>query len=94
MKKVNRVFTQISLSIIVLFFIAVAGTYLSDYLLSINWFNDHIEIRNFYGGGGDYEYEVWGARHYWYNWSVGLLFLTSLARAVFSVVVISNKTYK
>lgn len=41
MRKINRVYNTITASIIILFSIAIIGTYLSDYLVSINWFGDY-----------------------------------------------------
>lgn len=87
MKKVNRVFSTITISLLILFSLAISGTYLSDYLISVNWFGDYTtDTRTTWGG-----YQHWGARHYWYNWGVSLLFITSLARSVVKVVMIIEK---
>ena len=46
MKKVNKIFNAITISLLILIGIGILGTYLSDYLVRINWF-------------GDYEKTVW-----------------------------------
>lgn len=81
MKKINKVFTTITISILVLSLIGIFGTYLSDYLIEINWFGDSKPYKTSCGNRVD-----WGARHYWYNWGVSLLFITSLARAIAKIV--------
>lgn len=87
MKKVNRVFNTISISILVLALIGVSGTYLSDCLNEIGWFGDKItEHKHTYFSGSSYI--EWGARHYWYYWGVFLLFCTALGRAIANVVMI------
>lgn len=90
MNKVNRIFTTISISLIALLAIGFAGTFVSDYLVSVNWFDDYSNMESRYGGRSR-EYFYWGARHYWYNWGVFFLFITSLARCVVKVVVIAEE---
>jgi hypothetical protein len=88
MKKVNKIFSVITISIFILMFLGIAGTYLSDYLSSINWFGDY---KNTYYS--DYKERnitetVWGARHYWYNWGISILFIVSVVRAITKVIMI------
>ena len=83
-KKVNKIFTTITVSIIILVSIAILGTYMNEYLSSINWFGDHDPFINAYGKPEI----VWGPRHYWYNWGTALLLITSFLRAVVKVIMI------
>ena len=87
MKKINRIFNAISISILALILIGLSGTFLSDYLVSINWFDDFSKIESKYGGK-EMEYFYWGTRHYWYNWGLFFLFLTAFGRSVANVVMI------
>jgi|TARA_R110000796_G_scaffold149308_1_gene266156 hypothetical protein len=86
-KKINKVFSTITVSLLILMSIAILGTYLSDYLESIKWFGDSEP----YTDERKRLSVDWGARHYWYNWGVALLFLTSLGRAVAQVVIIIDE---
>ena len=91
MKKINKIFNVIALWIFVSVLIGVSGTFLSDYLVSIDWFGDHSVTRfnSFYGKEVVDDY--WGARHYWYNWGVFLLFSVSTIRGIVCVVFIIEK---
>ena len=40
MKKINKIFTIITIYVIALFALAIIGTYINDYLEAINWFKD------------------------------------------------------
>jgi hypothetical protein len=82
-KKINKVFTTITVSLLILMTIGVLGTYISDHLESIKWFGDSAPYEGNYGTRVD-----WGARHYWYNWGVALLLIASLGRAAAQVVFI------
>lgn len=88
MKEGNKIFNAITISILILFAVAIGGTYLSDYLASIDWFGDYevVAYSDYYKR--DQTKYHWGARHYWYNWGMGLLFFTSLARAIFQIAMI------
>lgn len=68
MRRLNKIFATITVSILILFSIGVVGTYISEYLSSINWFGDR---------GSN-----WGPRHYWYNFLIAALFIVSLVRAI------------
>ena len=88
MKKINKVFNMISLSILLLMCIGIGGTYLSDYLVEINWFGDGSEV---YVNQFGKETVEWGARHYWYNWGLTFLFVSTVLRAVWIIAaIISN----
>lgn len=82
MKNINKVFNTITISLVVLIGIGMCGTFLSDYLISINWFGDYSDNTR----GMDGRFNHWGARHYWYNWGVFFLFVTALARCIVKVV--------
>ena len=82
MSKTSKIFNAITLYILAIFSIAIIGTYLSDYLVSINWFGDYVSDTR---SGWDGSYERWGARHYWYNWGMFLLFVLSIVRAIVGV---------
>lgn len=89
MKEYNKIFNAITLCILFLILIGIAGTYLSDYLIDINWFGDSIETEYFLGRS--HEREVWGARHYWYNWGVFILFLATFIRLAFYIYLLIDK---
>ena len=82
MKNINKIFNTITISIVVLVGIGLLGTFFSDYLISIKWFGDYSKITNYYDSEKTYIKHCWGARHYWYNWGVFLLFITATIRAV------------
>ena len=85
MKKINKIFTVITTYILIILALAILGTFLSDYLVNINWFGDYTELR-FKGKEYEYTSKCWGARHYSYNWGLFFLFLTTLARCIVSVI--------
>ena len=66
MKRIIKFTTGLSLQILLLGLIGFFGTFFSEYISSV-------------GGFGDSADEL-GARHYWYNWTVTLLFLIQIAR--------------
>ena len=81
MSKINKAFNSISITIIITFIVAILGTYLSDYLIKINWFGD-----TYYTNGA----VKWGARHYWYNITCGSLIFVNLFRGFFTMIDIVN----
>tara|TARA_B100000809_G_scaffold232426_1_gene248316 strand:+ start:356 stop:625 length:270 start_codon:yes stop_codon:yes gene_type:complete len=89
MKNINKVFNTVTISLIILIGIGLMGTFLSDYLVSIDWFGDTSRTGKFWGSKEAYTIHEWGARHYWYNWGVFFLFITALLRAVFKVASIN-----
>ena len=91
MKNINKIFNAITINLLVLTAIGLAGTFLSDYLISINWFGDYKEVKNYYGSEKTFINNVWGARHYWYNWGCGLLFLTGFFRCVCNIIKIADE---
>ena len=92
MKTTNKIFNAITISIIVLTSIGLFGSYLSEYLIDINWFGDSTKTIHIIGGS--YERVIWGARHYWYNWGFTLLFITSIIRLIFIVDNIITNNHK
>jgi len=84
MKKLNRIFNVISINILILFAIGFLGTYLSEVLSESGMFGD---FENSYGR------IEWGARHCWYFWSIFLLFVANVGRAVARVVVVVKEEY-
>ena len=73
MKKAIRFTTGLSLQILLLGVTGFFGTFLSDYLVSIEGFGDFINSR----GGME-----WGARHMWYVWILVTLVLIQIVRIV------------
>lgn len=85
MKKVNKLFNITTLTILSLVIIGICGTYLSDYLIEINWFGDYTSLDLVYGGEKKL-CKHWGARHYWYNWGVFLLMTVSVFRYIGEII--------
>ena len=83
---INKLFNTITVTILILLSIGIAGTFLSDYLTSIEWFGDYEKEHKFWHSNNTYIEDHWGARHYWYNWGCFFLFLTALCRGVVKVV--------
>ena len=81
MKKVNKIFNIITLTIVSIVVTGILGTYLSDYLIGINWFGDYKSLDKMWGGGKEI-CAHWGARHYWYNWGIVLLILITVAKSI------------
>ena len=83
---INKVFNTITITLIALIAIGMCGTFLSDYLISINWFGDYeVKHLNYWDSGKDVVIKHWGARHYWYNWGCFSLFITALVRGIVKV---------
>ena len=78
MKKAIRFTTGLSLQIILLGAIGFFGTFLSDYLADMGWFGDTIEK----SVHGDWNNEIWGARHRWYVVTLVLLVVIQIVRIV------------
>ena len=81
--KWTKFFLEISLQILVLTIVGIAGTYLSDHLSSIGFFGDTPSNQN---AGGIDPYNNWGARHYWYFWAVTILCALQVIRIVITVI--------
>lgn len=78
MKKTVKYTSLLTLQILILGLIGIFGTFLSDYLISINWFGDYYEY---------YEYLEknvlqYGARRHWYNWIVSIIFFIQVFRII------------
>tara|TARA_R110000765_G_scaffold53454_2_gene107172 strand:+ start:1791 stop:2060 length:270 start_codon:yes stop_codon:yes gene_type:complete len=73
MKKAIRFTTGLSLQILLLGVTGFFGTFLSDYLESINGFGDFVNSR---------EQMELGARHIWYIWILLILVLIQIVRIV------------
>tara|TARA_B110000008_G_C16752095_1_gene477092 strand:- start:35 stop:343 length:309 start_codon:yes stop_codon:yes gene_type:complete len=78
----TKLFNLITFYIILITLTGMSGTYLSDYLIEINWFGDidtgkiYVESRK--------RVIIWGPRHYWYNWGSLVLFICTIIRAIVS----------
>lgn len=70
-ERVTRIFNSITVSVFGLILLGISGTYLSDYLSSIDWFGD--------------THSRWGARHYWYNIGTGVLFVITSLRCIVTI---------
>lgn len=70
--------------------LGMCGTYLSDYLVNVNWFGDSTYTKTDYIGKVTVHVK-WGARHYWYNFTVVAMIILSVARAVAKVYLIVEK---
>jgi hypothetical protein len=81
----KNIFNIILLWLCLMVSAGICGTFLSDYLVSINWFGDAEVLDMNWSTGKKYTRIKWGARHYWYNWGVSLLFITSMVRGIFYV---------
>lgn len=76
----NNPALRMGLRILLLGATGSAMTYVHDWLARTGYFGDRLPragehfMEPFYSDG-----LVWGARHYWYNWTMGILFLLSVA---------------
>lgn len=86
MKKVNKIFNIIFGYIILVTLIGIGMSYLTDYLVSIEWFGDYTKTKYYTSGVGSYEREYLGARHMWYNAGLWLVSITTFARAFITIV--------
>lgn len=98
----NNVFFGIGFRIIILFAIAILGTYIPEH--SREFFNDEYvgktEIVTSFDGtnyikkrsGPDKEYD-WGSRHYWYFVGIMILFILSAANVVIGSIKLVKKNY-
>ena len=74
----NEVYFGIALRIVVIFIVAMLWTYIPDQLR--DFFGDKLSTeRNGFGFDRDYK---WGSRHYWYAWTMFLLFILSVISAI------------
>lgn len=80
----TKVFNLITFYILLILSMGMLGTYFSEYLIEINWFGD-IDTGKIYVNSGK-KVIIWGVRHYWYNWGVFFLFLSTIIRAIVSCV--------
>lgn len=78
MKKAVKYTSLLTLQIILLGLIGIFGTFLSDYLVSINWFGDYVGIDYF----TNKKELMYGSRHYWYNWVISVLFIVQVGRII------------
>tara|TARA_R110002074_G_scaffold55696_2_gene137926 strand:- start:15 stop:290 length:276 start_codon:yes stop_codon:yes gene_type:complete len=88
MKKVNKIFNIIFGYIIFAVAMGIGMSYLTEYLVDINWFGDVIEIRSY--SGEKYEYVKWGMRHIWYNAGLWLVSFTTFIRVTVIVLNIAD----
>jgi len=87
----TKLFNLITFYILLIVSMGMVGTFLSDYLIEINWFNDVYTGRVYSSGK---KVIIWGIRHYWYNWGVFLLFIATIFRSIFSCVSYYDKLEK
>jgi len=78
----TNVYLGIILRIVALFTIAIAGTYIPEFL-----------PKNFFGDYVDRGYQEWGIRHYWYFWMMVILCLLSMINCIASIVSLIKKHY-
>jgi len=81
----TNVFLGIGLRIVILFTVGMFMTYLPEHLTE--FFGDKMVTKSY----GDVL--EWGARHYWYNTMIILLFLLALVNVIFSIINLVNKNY-
>ncbi len=80
----TKVFNLITFYILLITSMGMLGTYLSEYLIEINWFGD-IDTGRIYVESGK-RVIIWGPRHYWYNWGMFVLFVCTVIRSIVSCV--------
>ena len=81
-----KLFFGISIRIIILFSLAMAGTFIPDHLRV--FFGDTLSNSIF----GDPEWK-WGVRHYWYFWMMCLLFILSAINVGLSIYKLIKKNH-
>lgn len=81
----TNVYLGIAIRIVILFAIAIFGTFFQEWINKANpdFFND---IKGNYG-------VEWGIRHIWYNIGLGLLFTLSLINVVVGSVKLIKNNY-
>jgi hypothetical protein len=89
MKKLNKIFNIVFVYVVFITLMGIGWSYLTDYLTEINWFGDSVETRS-WSDGTEYEYEVYGIRHIWYNTGLWCTSLTMTVRVVALLVFISE----
>jgi NADH:ubiquinone oxidoreductase subunit 3 (subunit A) len=105
----HKVFFGIAIRIVILFVIAMFGTFLPEHLRE--FFGDkkcqQEEQRLVSDKDGIYKYETyydtecgevdsdweWGARHYWYYWMMFILFILSCINLVIGIIELLIKNY-
>lgn len=91
----TKVFNLITFYILLIVSMGMLGTYFSEYLTEINWFGDIYTGRVYTDGK---KVIHWGARHYWYNWGMFFLFVSTFFRAIVSCINyytdLKNKEYE
>jgi len=86
MKKPITIFYVALIQLVALIIAGMFGTFLHEYLISINWFNDYTWVRTWYDGSTQEIFE-WGARHYWYIALCCTLFVSGLIRIIIYIAV-------
>lgn len=67
----------LTLQVLLLFIVAILGTFISEYLIEINFFSSDWISNERYG-----DYYHWGARRIWYTWMCIALFCLSVTRII------------
>ena len=86
----TNVYLGIAIRIIVLCLFAMAITFITPELRT--FFGD-VYVPNGISDEGIDKYWDWGARHYWYFWTMIFLFLLSLINVIMQIVKIIEKNY-
>lgn len=87
----TNVFLGIGLRIIILFTVTMFMTYIPEHLTG--FFGDYMSEPEVRSWGTTKSELVWGARHYWYNVMIIILFILALLNVVLSIRQLLNKNY-
>ena len=96
MKELMIKFTNISIQVLIIGVIGFCWTYFGDYLQEINMFGDTVcnnttEHTHDWSGYCKGNKVFWGARHYWYNWTLAIITTLQVIRLiVYSIGLFNN----
>jgi hypothetical protein len=97
MKYGIKIMNVVTVYVVIFFAIGMGFTFVSEYLIQIDWFGDKIcdwkgwgtnyNNVSFHKHGEFYHYKgdvylIWGSRHFWYFWALMTLSLVTLIRGV------------
>lgn len=83
-KKINKVILACTIFVLLMTSVGILGTYLNDYLTSINWYGDYTQTIC-YPSGNCVEEERSGDRRIWLSIGSTLLFMISLSKFCFKI---------